>query len=63
MTMLAHGFDRAADSTGPVNGAAKTHLSAIKRFCLGALAVLSAGGLVAAAIALKTAIYFWRHGF
>jgi hypothetical protein len=66
MTMLTHGFDGPADSAESrdlLKGAAKSHLPAIKRFCLCALAILSAGGLLAGAIALKTAIYFWRHGF
>ena len=64
MTMLTHGLDGPVDSTsGLVKGGARAHLSAIKRFCLGTLAILSASGLVASAIALKTAIYFWRHGF
>ena len=65
MTVLTHGFDAPVDSAenrDRVEGAAKAYLSAFKRFCLYALTALSAGGLVAAAIALKTAIYFWRHG-
>jgi hypothetical protein len=35
-------------------------LTAIKRVCLFALTILLATGAVATAIALKTAIYFWR---
>ena len=65
MTMLTHGFDGPVDPTESrdlVKGAAKAHLSALKRFCLVALTILSAGGMLAGAIALKTAIYFWRHG-
>jgi hypothetical protein len=66
MTMLAHGFDGPVDATKKrdrVKGTAKAHLPAVKRFCLCALAILSAGGLLTGAIALKTAIYFWRHHF
>jgi hypothetical protein len=37
--------------------AAKTCLAAIKRFCMGALTVLLAGGIVAAIMALKVALY------
>jgi hypothetical protein len=64
MTMLTHGFDGAADSSerrNLVKGVANAHLSAIKRFCLCALAALLSGGMLAGAIALKTAIYFWGH--
>jgi hypothetical protein len=31
----------------------------IKRFCVGGLTVLAAGGAFAAIIALKAAIFFW----
>jgi hypothetical protein len=64
MTMLTHGFNGPAESIesrGPTKGAAEAHLSALKRFCLIVLTILSAGGLLAGAIALKTAIYFWGH--
>jgi hypothetical protein len=66
MTMLAHGLDDPVDTAENrdlVKGAAKTHLPAIRRFFLCALTILSAGGMLAGAIALKTAIYFWRHNF
>jgi hypothetical protein len=36
------------------------HLATIKRFCLGALAVLLATGVLAAIMALKVAAVFWR---
>jgi hypothetical protein len=38
---------------------AATHLAMIKRFCVGGLMVLAAGGALAAIIALKAAIFFW----
>jgi hypothetical protein len=66
MTMLMHGFDGpvdSAESREPVKDAARTHLPAIKRFCLCALTIVSASGMLAGAIALKTAVYFWRHHF
>jgi hypothetical protein len=39
---------------------AENHLAAAKRFCIGALMVLAAFGALAAVIALKAAIYYWR---
>ena len=66
MTMLTHGFNgpvESAESRDLLKDATKSHLPAIKRFCLGALTIVSAGGLLTGAIALKTAIYFRRHGF
>ena len=64
MTMLMHGFDgpvASTESRNVVKEAAKTHLSALERFCLCALVILLTGGMLAGAIALKTAIYFWGH--
>jgi hypothetical protein len=66
MALLTHGFDGPVDSSerrNLVKGATSAHLSAIKRFGLCALAILLSGGLLAGAIALKTAIYFWGHPF
>jgi hypothetical protein len=67
MTMLMHTrgpFERAASSSTRQNtiryGAAAAHLAMIKRFCVGALTVLAAGGALAAVIALKAVIYYWR---
>ena len=64
MTMLTHTrgpFERAYHSLAKRDtvgaGAAKAHLAMIKRFCLGALAILLAGSAVAAIMALKIAIY------
>jgi hypothetical protein len=66
MTMLMHArhpFERAPSSMERRNtireGAAQAHRAMIKRFCIGALTVLAAGGAIAAIIALKAAIYFW----
>ena len=42
------------------SGVARTHLAMIKRVCPCVLTVRLAGGALAAVIALKTAIYFWR---
>ena len=67
MTMLMHTrgpLERAALSNIKRNitrdGSAAQNLAMIKRFCLGALTVLAAGGALAAVIALKAAIYYWR---
>jgi hypothetical protein len=38
-------------------------LATAKRFCLGALVMLSAGGLLAGLVALRTAIYFSRFHY
>lgn len=64
MAMLTHDFERlfhpseARPRVRPA--AARAHLAAIKRFSLCALTIFLAGGTLAAGIALKTAIYFWR---
>jgi hypothetical protein len=39
---------------------ARTHLAVIKRFCVSVLTILLAGGLLAAIMALKVAIYLPR---
>jgi hypothetical protein len=39
--------------------AAEAHLAMIKRFCVGALTVLAAGGALATIIALKAALFLW----
>jgi hypothetical protein len=41
----------------PASGSAQAHLAMIGRFCIGALTLLAAGGVVAAIMALKIAIY------
>jgi hypothetical protein len=70
MTMLTHPrgpFERAADSSGRPDtvgaAAAKAHLATIKRFCICALTVLAAGGVLAAIIALKATIYLSRLNY
>jgi hypothetical protein len=67
MTMLMHThgpFERVPATMPKANtakaDAADLRLAAIKRFCFGALAVLGATGALAAVIALKAAIYYWR---
>jgi hypothetical protein len=68
MTMLTHTrgpFERAPYSAGnrdtiTAGAAAAAHLAMIKRFCLGAVTILAAGGAVAAIMALKIAIYLPR---
>jgi hypothetical protein len=67
MTMLMHTrgpFQRAPSSMTRQNtirvAAAAARLAVVKRFCIGALTVLAAGGALTAIIALKAAIYYWR---
>jgi len=67
MAMLTHDFERLFH---PSEGrprvrptAAKAQLAAIKRFSLCALTIFLAGGALAAVIALKTGVYFWRFRF
>jgi hypothetical protein len=58
----AHTSSARHDTVGA--GAAKAHLATIKRFCLGALAILLATTALVAIMALKIAIYLPRfiHG-
>jgi hypothetical protein len=64
MAMLTHDIERpfhpseAQQRIRP--SAVRAHLAMVRRFCLYALTILLAGGALAAVIALKTAIYFWR---
>ena len=64
MAMLRHELEqpfRPSEAPQRIrSGVARTHLAMIKRVCLCVLTVLLAGGALAAVIALKTAIYFWR---
>jgi hypothetical protein len=67
MTMLTHtrgSFEHAPSSSAQPckagTGAAKAHLSAIRRFLAGVLTILAAGTAVAAIMALKIAIYLPR---
>jgi hypothetical protein len=67
MAILTHDSDGPFPSleghTPAGTGAARAYLTVIKRFCVCVLTVLLAGGALAAVIALKTAIYFWRSHF
>jgi hypothetical protein len=70
MTMLTHtrgAFERTAHSSGGLGAigtaAAKAHLATIKRLCNRALTVLAAGGVLAAIVALKAAIYLPRLNY
>jgi hypothetical protein len=66
MTMLTHtrgSFERDSSSTrrdAVRNVGAEARPGMIQRLCIGALKVLAAGGAIAAIIALKAAIYYWR---
>ena len=66
MTMLMQTRDPFEQASSSVErrdaireGAAEAHLAMIKRFCVGVLTVLAAGGAFAAIIALKAALFFW----
>jgi hypothetical protein len=68
MTMLMHTSNplgraasrrRDAVSMGVAQAHAQAHLAVIKRLGVGALAVLAAGGALAAIIALKAALFVW----
>lgn len=67
MSTLAHHFEDSPHSSERQNtvrlGSAETGLATAKQFCLGALVVLSAGGLLAGLIVLRTAIYFSRFHY
>ena len=64
MTMLTNDlerrFQRPERQQHARSDAAGTHLAMIRRVCLSVLTVLLAGGALAAVIALKTALVFWR---
>jgi hypothetical protein len=64
MAMLTHDLERPFHSSEGQqrvrSGAARARLTLVKRAGLWALTILLAGGALAAVIALKTAIYFWR---
>ena len=64
MAMLTHDLNRPFHPTEKQlqirSVTAIAHLVMIKRVCFGVLTVLLAGGALAAVIALKTAIFFWR---
>ncbi len=65
MTMLMHTRDplerapASAERRDPIwEGAAEAYLAIVKRFCVGALTVLVAGGALATIIALKVVLFF-----
>src|SRR5882757_446770 len=57
MSMLTHGLERPFDWAKRPARISGEHKAQLKRIALRVLAVLSMGGLLAAVIALKTAIY------
>ncbi|TYO66861.1 hypothetical protein FXV83_08635 [Bradyrhizobium hipponense] len=59
MSMLTHGFEQSFDRTERWPRA-KARRAQLRRFALRALAVLSMGSVLAALIALRTAIYVWH---
>jgi hypothetical protein len=67
MSTLMHHFDGSLHSSERKStvriGSAETRLATANKFCLSALAMLSAGGLLAGLIVLRTAIYFSRFHF
>ena len=67
MSTLTHHFEDSPHSSERQNairtGTAKIHLPKVKQFCLGTLVMLSAGGLLAGLIVLRTAIYFSRFHY
>jgi hypothetical protein len=60
MSMLTHGFDRPFDEVERPARISKERKALLKRLALSALTVLSMGSVLAALIALKTAIYVWH---
>lgn len=68
MTMLMHTRGRlervSYSSQGrDTAGAGPAHLAMIKRFCLSALAILAASGLLVAIMALKVLVYLPRFHY
>ena len=60
MSMLTHGFERPFEWAERPARISKAREAQLKRLALRVLAVLSAGSVLTALIALKTAIYVWR---
>ncbi|WP_426613971.1 hypothetical protein [Bradyrhizobium sp. McL0616] len=60
MSVLTHGFDRPFDEAERPARISKPRKAQLKRVALRTLAVLSMGTLLAAVIALKTAVYVWH---
>ena len=67
MSMLAHRFDNSGPSSArqdsPRPALPAAHRATIKRVCLRIAAVLLMGGVLAALIGLRTAIFFWRFQY
>jgi hypothetical protein len=70
MTTLAHtggSFEPPRRSPGEQNTAgrvaANAHLAMIKRFSIGVLTVLAAGGALAAIVGLKAALFVWVYHY
>jgi hypothetical protein len=68
MTMLMHirgPLERASSARQDTAGTAKAraHLAAVGRFCISALTVVAAGGLLIAIMALKVIVYLPRFHY
>jgi hypothetical protein len=67
MSMPTHRFQNFVPLSGEQDAPTKTlagpRRAAIKRVCLRFALVLLAGGMLAALIALKTTIFFWRFQY
>lgn len=60
MSMLTQGFERPSDWAERPALISRERKAQLKRIALRALAVLTMGGILAALIALKTAVYVWH---
>ncbi|WP_027556726.1 hypothetical protein [Bradyrhizobium sp. Cp5.3] len=60
MSLLTHDLERPFDWAERPARISKARKAQLKRIALRALAVLSMGSVLAALIALKTAIYVWH---
>ncbi|QAU45333.1 hypothetical protein [Bradyrhizobium guangzhouense] len=60
MSMLTQGFERPSGWAGRPALISRERKTQLKRAALRALAVLMMGGVLAALIALKTAVYVWH---
>jgi hypothetical protein len=60
MSILTHGFERRFDLAPRSERLSAARKVLLKRIALRALTVLAMGSLLAALIALKTAVYVWH---
>ncbi|WP_298876974.1 hypothetical protein [uncultured Bradyrhizobium sp.] len=60
MSMLTQGFERSSDWAERPALISRERKAQLKQVALRALAVLTMGGVLAALIALKTAVYVWH---